>query len=121
MNLSQLYSVMGWPLRFWRTETLPPQPVAHDIPFSEAMRISRDPEETSRKRALENEEFLERRRAMDARYSSLKQGENLEKLTTEERQELLGMETGHGWCLNLATMRPPERLGQRRACFFKKS
>lgn len=68
---------------------------------------------------MTDDEFREKCREMDARYASLKQGESLGKLTHEEHQELICMETGHGWCLDLVNERPPERIGQRRSNFIE--
>lgn len=100
MNLSQLYTILGWPLRFWKTRTLPPQPVAHDLPFDEAVRIASRRIDTAAEadpqKKMADEEFREKCREMDARYTSLKQGESLGKLTPSERGELVCMETGHG-------------------------
>lgn len=119
MTLFQLYAIMGWQLRFWRTKTLPPQPPAHNLPFDEAVRIaSRSAANPMTEKKMTDDEFREKCRAMDIRYDSLKQGERLGKLTPEEHQELFGMETGRGWCLDLVNERPPERLGQRRASFL---
>ncbi len=117
MKLSQLYAIMGWLLRFWRTKTLPPQPPAHNIKFTDAVRIAggvanMNGADEAPKPAMTDEEFKEKCRAMDARYSSLKQGESLGKLSPEELRELHCMETGHGWCLDLQHERH-ERLGMR--------
>jgi hypothetical protein len=119
MNITQFYCMMGWPLRFWHRKTVPPQPIAHNIQFDEAVALSRrPPENPTSERKMTDEEFREKCRAMDARYSSLKQGESLGRLTAEEYVELIAMETGHGWCLDLTHERRHERRGQRRACFL---
>jgi hypothetical protein len=142
MKLSQIYAIVGWPLRFWRTETLPPAPVAHSISFEEAVRIglARQPapidlignqwrwEDGDRaklrrlapRRDAERadiEKRLAAQTAMDVRYNSLKQGESLGRLTAQEQMELNHMETGHGWCTDFNPARPPERNGHRIAYF----
>lgn len=122
MKLSQIYQILGWPLRFWRTTTLPKKPPAHNIPFNELMhdlKSRSDPTAGEQKQGMTDQEFKEKCAAMDARYFSLKQGEMLGKLSSEELRELRGMETGCGWCLDLNNYRPPERLGMRSACFPK--
>jgi hypothetical protein len=112
MKLQQIYAIMGWPLRFWRTKTLPPAPVAHDIPFDECVRSIKTAPSTSEESnpPMSDEEFKTLCSAMDVRYSSLKQGERLGKLSPEELQELYAMETGHGWRLDLSSPPNHERL-----------
>lgn len=65
---------------------------------------------------MTDQEFKELVAAMDARHESLKQGEALGKLSADELRELLAMETGSGWCLDLQP-RAPERLGRRPVIF----
>lgn len=118
MKLSQLYAIMGWRLRFWRTETLPPvQQPPHNIPFDDAMRMAHHQDVAEEpKQDMTDQEFKELVAAMDARHESLKQGEALGKLSADELRELLAMETGSGWCLDLQP-RAPERLGRRPVIF----
>ena len=117
MKLSQIYQILGWPLRFWRTKTLPPAPPAHNVPFDEIVRglkSRRDPAAAGDpKQGTTDQEFKELVDAMDARYYSLKSGESLGRLSSDELRELHAMETGGGWCLNLTNQPKPERLGMR--------
>ena len=118
MKLSQLYAIMEWPFRFWRTETLPPvHHPPHNIPFDDAVRIAHHKDGAREpKQGMTDQEFKERVAAMDARHESLKQGEALGKLSAEELRELRAMETGIGWCLDLQP-RAPERPGRRPVIF----
>lgn len=117
MNIAQVYAIMGWPLRFWRTKTLPPQPIANDLLFDEAIRIASGLAKPA-VNPTTDDEFREKCLAMDIRYESLRQGERLGKLTQEERRELSCMETGSGWCLDLTHPPRRERLGRRQAFFL---
>ena len=114
MKLSQLYAIMEWPFRFWRTETLPPvHHPPHNIPFDDAERMAHHQDAAGEsKRSMTDQEFKELVAAMDARYYSLKSGESLGKLSSDELRELRAMETGDGWCLDLHP-RVPDRLGRR--------
>jgi len=116
MKLFQIYQILGWPLRFWQTKTLPPAPTARDIPFDELMRGLKsrtDPAASALKHGMTDQEWEEKCAEMDVRYSSLKQGEFLGKLSSEELRELHLMEIGHGWCFNLTHQSKHERLGMR--------
>ena len=64
----------------------------------------------------EIEEFKNKIDALKMRYASLKSGEALDKLTSEERRELHCMETGHGWSLRLTSAERHEIVGFRSAC-----
>ena len=101
MKLFRIYQILGWPLRIWQTKTLPPAPAAAG----------------GLKQGMTDQEWKEKCAAMDVRCSSLKQGESLGKLTSEELCELHLMETGHGWCFNLTHQSKHERLGGR-SCIF---
>lgn len=116
MKISQLYAIMRWPLCFWETETRPPQPIANNLTLDEAIRSASGLAKPA-VNPMTDDEFREKCRAMDVRYESLRQGELLGKLTQEERWELSRMETGGGWCLDLAHPPRRERLGQRLAYF----
>lgn len=113
MKLSEMYLLLGWPPRTWKTTAAPPEPIAHDVAFDDMRRLARtvhgDPEQQP------FEEIAKKCAAMDARYDSLKQGESLGKLSTEELCELRRMETGWGLCLDLSPCENHERLGQRSA------
>lgn len=111
--LSQLYAIMGWRLRFWRTETLPPAHPPHNVSYDDAVRMAHHQDVAEEpKQGMTDQEFKEQVAAMDARYYSLKSGESLGKLSSDELRELRAMETGDGWCLDLHP-RVPERLGRR--------
>jgi hypothetical protein len=117
MKLSQIYTIMGWPLRFWRTKTLPPVHPEHNIPFNDAMRMAHHQDVPGNsKQSMTGQEFTELIAAIDARYESLKQGEALGKLSADESRELRAMETGAGWCLDLFPQMP-ERSGRRSVIF----
>jgi hypothetical protein len=117
MKLSQIYLLLGWPLRFWRTKTLPPVHPAHNVTFDDAMRMAHHQDVSGNsKKSMTDQEFKELVSAMDVRYESLKQGEVLGKLSADESRELRAMETGDGWCLDLHP-RVPERLGRRPVIF----
>lgn len=115
MKLSQIYAMMGWPLHIWKTKTLPPAPIAHNIPFDDLVRSVKQRAAEVPKPSMTDEDFTELCAAFDARYSSLKQGEALGKLSSDELSELHSMETGHGFSLDLSYNQRHERLGQRLA------
>jgi len=115
MKLSQIYAMMGWPLYVWKTKTLPPAPIAHSIPFDDLVRSVKQHATEVPKKSMTDEDFKERCAAFDDRYSSLKQGEALGKLSPDELSELHSMETGYGFGLYSSYASEHERLGQRLA------
>jgi len=126
MKLSQIYAIVGWPLRIWRTRKLPPKAVEHNITFDEAVRrvtkkLPGRPEDligdrwnweegglrilprvapTTDAERADIEERLAMQTAMDSRYCDLKQKESTGKLSGAELMELIGMESGCGLCLD---------------------
>lgn len=103
MKLSQVYQILGWPLRCWRPTTLPPAPPVHDIPFDDVvccLKARADRAAAGPCQDTENQEFHWNCAAMEVRYVILKQKEANGVLSAEEVCELRAMETGKGWCLD---------------------
>jgi len=117
MKLYQVYQTIGGLLWFWRTKMPLPAPPSHTTPFDDLVRglkSIRDPAVVGGlKQGMTDQEFKKLIAAMDARYDSLKQGEALRKLSTDELRELRAMETDCGLSYYLTYQNQPERLGRR--------
>ena len=67
---------------------------------------------------IADEEFKNKIDALKMRYASLKSGEALGRLTSDELRELHCMETGHGWSLRLNSEKRHEIIGLQTASEF---